>query len=98
MSKTIRKKNKGLLEGLEIRLFEGIPDRLYRQNKISDLPIYGLTGLFVNPLYPTIRIPFKWTMFLPFTLSFSDARKKKKTETPLTSTRHVKTFLMRLIL
>ena len=54
MSKTTRKKNKGLLEGLEIRLFEGIPDRLYRQNKVSDLPIYGLTDLFVNPLYPKI--------------------------------------------
>lgn len=38
--------------------------------------------------------PFKWTMFLPFTLSFSAAGKKKKTETPLASTRHVKTILM----
>ena len=38
--------------------------------------------------------PFKWTMFLPFTLSFSATGKKKKTETPLASTRHAKTILM----
>jgi len=36
-------------------------------------------------------------MFLPFTLSLSAAGKKKKTETPLASTRHVKTILMRPI-
>ena len=61
-----------------------------------DQPVYEYSPP-PTPLGPKKQqpgCPFKWTMFLPFTLSFSAAGKKKKTETPLASTRHVKTILM----